>query len=263
VVPANASGGAGTKFKIEPNDSLFSVDSQGVIASQVMHVLLRRITRRISGFQGVVHLPCGAEKFEPVNSKSETQLAPTSALDVDGFRDAFGVRRSPTFGEAEFEDFLGDGYRPAADELFLMTDEFFNEHFYAPAPTAGRRVYFCFDESLHLVLKRLVIAAHRLESSTRAQQLSQAKQDRSGEPIQDVEAGGRTVHTVKDNSRLYRSPLKDVIVVAIPFGNDIANPPAGIEPFSAAAYKQAYEKMELVIDTSNSCQILENKAFYR
>jgi len=144
-----------------------------------------------------------------------------------------------------------------------MTDEFFNEHFYAPAPTAGRRVYFCFDESLHLVLKRLVIAAHRLESSTRAQQLSQAKQDRSGEPIQDVEAGGRTVHTVKDNSRLYRSPLKDVIVVAIPFGNDIANPPAGIEPFSAAAYKQAYEKMELVIDTSNSCQILENKAFYR
>jgi len=228
-----------------------------------MHVLLRRVTRRLPDFQGYVHLPHGTEKFEPVNYAAETQIVPTSALDIDGFRDAFGVPRSQVFGEAEFAAFLGDGYRPASDELFIMTEEFLNEHFYASAPCAGRRVYFCFDEALHVVLKRLVGSPHLLESTSKACQLSDQKEQRTGQPIADISAGFGVVHNVKTNARLYRSPLEGVVVIGIPFGNDVDHPAAGVEPFSAAAYKQAYEKCERVLDCSSSGGILERKMFYR
>ena len=47
LLSANASGTLGSQFKIEPTDQLFCVDSDGITCSQVMHVLLRRVCRRI------------------------------------------------------------------------------------------------------------------------------------------------------------------------------------------------------------------------
>jgi hypothetical protein len=109
LLSANASGGVGTKVLIEDHDHVFPVDSHGITCSQVMHVVLRRVTRRIDGFQGVVHLPVATEKFEPVDQYTEMQLVPTSEYDKDCYRAAFAVHRSPVFGEEQFAEFLGDG----------------------------------------------------------------------------------------------------------------------------------------------------------
>lgn len=226
-----------------------------------MHVALRRVTRRIDDFQGVVHLPYATEKFEPVDLEGEVQLVPTSAYDTDGFRHAFGVPRSQVFGEEQFADFMGDGYRPARDELFQMTQDFFAEHFFAPAPIAGRRIYFCFNESVHVMLKRLVAAARTLEARAKVDSVCEGQEARGIRSINDREAGSSVVDTVKENAGLHRSPLEGVVVVAIPFGDDAANPAPGVDAFSAAAYKQAYEKYELVLDATESAQILEHRAF--
>jgi len=267
MLSANASGGIGTKFAVQPHDHLYAVDSHGITCSQVMHVVLRRVTRRIQNdkgsqaFQGVVHLPYATEKFEPVDAYSETQLVPTSAYDADGFRNAFAVRRSPVFGEEEFEAFMGDGYRSSGDELFRMTEEFFAEHLYAPAPVAGRRVYFCFNESVHVVLKRLVMSARMLEAGVKVDKVSQQLEQKKGRPIAHPEVGQHTVDACKDASRLHRSPLEGVVVVAVPFGDDAAEPTPGTEPYSAAAFKQAYQKYEHILDVPNSAEILESKQF--
>jgi len=52
MLSANASGSLGCQFKIEPTDQLYCVDSDGITCSQVMHVLLRRVCRRIDDFEG-------------------------------------------------------------------------------------------------------------------------------------------------------------------------------------------------------------------
>merc|ERR1711924_577424 len=58
LLTANDSGGIGTKVTVRADDHLFPVDSNGITCSQVMHVVLRRGTRRWSGFKGTVQLPC-------------------------------------------------------------------------------------------------------------------------------------------------------------------------------------------------------------
>jgi hypothetical protein len=142
-----------------------------------------------------------------------------------------------------------------------MTQAWFDDHLYAPAPIAGRRIFFCFNESVHVVLKRLVAAARRLEASTKVDKVSQQRERSSGAPIADTLAGSFTVDTCKENARLHRSPLRNVVVVGVPFGDDIADPMPGIEPYSTAAFKEAYQKYEQILDTPKSEEILESKQY--
>jgi len=258
----STSSGAGTKFRLRANDHLYPVDRHGVTCSQVMYCMLRRVTRRVEGFNGVVQLPHATEKLEPVDPHLEVQLVPTAALDRDGFREAFGVKRQELFGEQEFSAFLGDAYRTANDELFDMTRDFFDQRYYAPPTAPGvRRVYFCFAESAHVVLQRLVDAAQLLEAETKVDVVSAERGARG--PIRDRGAGATVVTAAKLNGGLHRSPLQNVVVVAIPYGDDcIASPPSGVEPFSAVAYKKAYEKYELTMDVPNSRGLLEEKSFF-
>jgi len=206
-------------------------------------------------------VPMATEKFQPVDQYAETQLIPTSTYDKDGFRTAFAVNRSPTFGEEQFAAFLGDGYRSAGDELFQMTEDFFNTHFYAPPPVGGRRVYFCFNDSVQVVLARLVNAARLLEANVKVNKVSRQMEASIGRPVGHAGACAATVDACKDNAGLHRSPLEGVVVVAVPFGDDVAQPAPGIEPFTAAAYKQAYEKYERILEVINSAHVLETKQF--
>ena len=191
--------------------------------------------------------------------EEEAQLYTTAAIDTDGFKHAFAVRRSPIFGEKEFEDFLGEEYRAPDDDLFKMTSAFFDANLYAPPPGIGRRVYFCFNESVQVVMKRLVHASRVLEASGRVEEVDHAQYAKEGRGINNFTVGVTTVDACAERARLHRSPLENVVVVGLPFGDDAAHPAEGVEPMSAAAFKGAYEKYERVLDVDHSTQILERK----
>ena len=126
----------------------------------------------------------------------------------------------------------------------------------------GRRVYFCFNETVHLVLLRLVAAARLLEAGATVDVVSERQFETRGRGINNHSDGVVTVDTCAENAKLHRSPLDGVVVVGLPFGDDVANPMNGVEPFSPGAFMQTYEKYEKVLNVPKSAMCLEKKQFY-
>merc|ERR1711865_126504 len=289
--------GAGAKFEIAARDHLFPVCMSGAGSSQVAHVLLRRVCQRLSKhqleenpsfdrdentnnsrarlgsnlkpsttdfkFEGCVHPPHAADKLQPVDSQSEVLLTPTQQLDTqDGFRHAFGVRRTEIIGEDHFGEFFSEHgeSRPQGDELYAMARDYFREEVYSPREDRERRVFFCFGESVHVVLTRLVQAARWrtagevVGDQNFSQKLSYPHQNAQEEGI-------TTVDTSRFNAESWRSPLEDTLVVAVPLA-DMYGPQYEGTMHDAQTFKEEYERVEAMLAQKQAVQILERKSHH-
>merc|ERR1711934_1195667 len=262
--------GSGPKFQIGSKDHLFPVCMSGTASSQVLHVLLRRVCQRLRHeqhqpnrkklvtFQGTVHPPHAADKLQPVSGDAEVLLTPSSHID-DGFRHAFGVYRTPIIGEDQFSDFFSEHgeHRAKGDVLYSMTREYFAENVYCPQEDRERRVYLCCGEAVHVIMIRLIQAARRQTASTVVKNESFNQRPTAAHPY-ETEAGINSVDTTRQNGQLWRSPLEDVVVVAIPYQDMYGSDSIG-ETHTAQAFKEEYDRYEDLIYQKEAVEILERK----
>lgn len=265
---------AGPKFQIGSHDHLFPVCMSGTGSSQVLHVLLRRVCQRLSHeqhqpsgcapykqvvtFQGTVHPPHAADKLQPVSEDAEVLLTPSMNIE-DGFRHAFGVHRTPIIGEDHFSDFFSEHgeHRAKGDVLYSMAGDYFAGNVYCPQQDGGRRVYLCCGEAVHVTMIRLIQAARRRTAGEVVNKASFNQQLTAPHP-HETNSGIRTVDTTRQSGQLWRSPLEDVVVVAIPYEDMYGNDFIG-ETHSAQAFKQEYERFENLIFQKEAVEILERK----
>jgi len=214
-------------------------------------------------FEGTVYPPHAANKLQPVDSQSEVLLTPTRQLDLqDGFRHAFGVNRTPIIGEDEFGEFFSEHgeSRAQGDSLYAMAREYFRDNIYSPREDGERRVYFCFGESVHVVITRLVQAARwrtageTVHSQNFGQKLSYPHQH-------EMDEGITTVDTTRFNAAQGRSPLAETLVVAVPL-KDMYGPHHEGEMHQAQAFKEEYLRVEAMLAQCEAVEILERKSHH-
>lgn len=143
---------------LQDGDEVFSVSPSGLNRSQVTYHLTKQLAVE-HRLDIVVHKPHaatnGMDRFSD-NATIECFSMSDLVKEDDGFKGAFGEDRTARLGEDEF---AFGGYFLPADASLQKPTAFFTEQYYlrmASVPSDKRHVVVAFNESVHIVLKRLL-----------------------------------------------------------------------------------------------------------